>query len=75
MQTTKNVTVATLSEISCDRCKKTADVEDLEAQEYLTVAFCGGYTSIFGDGSKVQIDLCQDCVKATLGAFLRVTPP
>lgn len=74
MHTTKNVTVETISHIICDRCGATADVEDMEAQEYLKVDFCGGYTSVFGDGSKVQLDLCQNCVKDTLGDFLRVAP-
>ena len=31
------------------------------------------YGSIFGDGSKVEVDLCQQCLQATLGHWLRVS--
>jgi hypothetical protein len=32
----------------------------------------GGYSSIFGDGNSVSIDLCQGCLKQNLGPWLRV---
>lgn len=30
----------------------------------------GGYSSIFGDGVIVRLDLCQYCVKKLLGEYL-----
>lgn len=61
---------------TCDRCHRrvTADGNDFEWQERLSVAFQGGYGSIFGDGATVSVDLCQQCVRETLGAWLRITP-
>jgi hypothetical protein len=74
MQTKKIISVEAVSHVICDRCGSTADVEDMEAQEYLHVNFTGGYSSVFGDGSEVRLDLCQNCVRDTLGGLLRVTP-
>lgn len=61
---------------TCDRCQRrmTPEVGDFEWHERLSIAFEGGYGSIFGDGSKVRLDLCQRCVRETLGAWLRVAP-
>lgn len=63
---------------TCDRCQRrmTPGDDDLwEWGEKLSVSFHGGYGSIFGDGNKVEIDLCQQCVKETLGAWLRISQP
>lgn len=62
-------------EISCDVCKRTDPVDDLEAGEYLSIAFTGGYGSVFGDGSQVHADVCQRCLKERLGSALTITPP
>ena len=37
-----------------------------------SIGLDAGYGSIFGDGNRVEIDLCQTCVQDTLGAWLRV---
>ncbi|WP_321871964.1 hypothetical protein [Paraburkholderia tropica] len=59
---------------TCDRCQRRMTPDDLfEWQEKLSVSFHGGYGSVFGDGHKVEIDLCQQCVKETLGAWLRIS--
>lgn len=29
---------------------------------------------MFGDGSTISVDLCQDCVQQVLGEWLRITP-
>lgn len=62
---------------TCDRCQRRMTPADADFgwQERLSIAFEGGYGSIFGDGSKVSLDLCQQCVRDTLGAWLRITPP
>jgi hypothetical protein len=61
---------------TCDRCQRrmTPEDGDFEWQERLSIAFQGGYGSVFGDGKKVRLDLCQQCVSETLGTWLRITP-
>lgn len=59
---------------TCDRCATKVGVEDMAHQEGHHIAFVGGYTSVFGDGVKVDCDLCQDCLKALIKDFCRVSP-
>jgi hypothetical protein len=61
---------------ACDRCQKrmTPDNHDSGGQERVSLSFRGGFGSIFGDGNEVIVDLCQQCGRDTLGAWLRVTP-
>jgi len=62
---------------TCDRCQRRLGITHDDAFEWyekLSIAYQGGYGSIFGDGAEVRIDLCQHCVKETLGAWLRITP-
>jgi len=72
----KTITQA-VSACTCDRCgrRMSPDSADLEWQERLSVAYRGGFGSIFGDGCEISIDLCQHCVRDTLGAWLRIEPP
>jgi len=57
---------------TCDRCQRRMTPEDHpDWEEKLSVAFSTGYDSIFGDRNEVEIDLCPQCVKETLGAWLR----
>lgn len=60
----------------CDRCGLEMDPEaiDGEWEERVSIVFRGGYFSEFGDGSLVEGDFCQRCVKELLGPWLRVTP-
>lgn len=64
-------------QLRCDRCGREAhsNGEDWEFSEFTSVDFTAGYASVFEDGHKVQIDLCQHCLKETLGQWLRVTDP
>lgn len=48
--------------------------QDCEHQERIAVRFRAGYDSVFGDGSLVEGDFCQHCIKELFGAWLRVTP-
>jgi hypothetical protein len=59
---------------TCDRCHRRMTPDDPGWHERLSVAFTGGFDSVFGDGCEVEIDLCQQCVKETLGAWLRISP-
>ncbi|WP_176380135.1 hypothetical protein [Paraburkholderia youngii] len=51
----------------------TPDDPDSEWHERVSIASRGGFHSIFGDGYTISIDLCQHCVRDTLGAWLRIT--
>lgn len=55
----------------CDRCTREAGHEDLEFAEFLSFANRGGYGSVFGDGSEIEIDLCQHCLKEVLGSWIK----
>ena len=78
-----NATEITKSEnrfigFTCDRCATVVDIEaDLrsvcEAQEALHIDFLGGYGSVFGDGYRVQCDLCQSCLHVLIKDFCRIT--
>ncbi|RYG37935.1 MAG: hypothetical protein EON93_02845 [Burkholderiales bacterium] len=62
-------------QICCDRCGRLADLGEVEFQESISIDTKAGYGSIFGDGNGLQVDLCQHCLKATLGPWLRVSSP
>ncbi len=47
----------------CDKCKKVFDIKDtMEIQEFHHIQFEGGFGSVFGDGERVECDLCQGCL-------------
>ena len=56
------------SQFFCDRCKKEV-TDDMERQETYRIRFNGGYGSVFGDGSQVDCDLCQQCLYELIGEF------
>ena len=58
--------------VKCDCCQREIKTDDhFEWQEILFIKIMGGYGSIFGDGTIVETQLCQYCVKKLLGEFLR----
>lgn len=64
--------VSVVDQIKCDRCGKEADRDELDFHAMTSIGFSAGYASIFGDGNRVEIDLCELCLKDTLGEWLRV---
>jgi hypothetical protein len=59
---------------TCDCCKKIIPVNDwIEMQEMLRWRMTGGFGSVFGDGAKISLDLCQACTKRLLGEFIQVS--
>jgi len=60
--------------IVCDVCKKEYSLEKnediTEAQEFYRMSFTGGYGSVFGDGAKMSLDICQHCLKEKLGQYM-----
>lgn len=74
----KRLTVESVNvvhELVCDRCGVVAPRNETEFFEFTSIGYVAGYGSIFGDGSRVEIDLCQSCLRDALGAWLRVKEP
>lgn len=64
-----------LWKVRCDKCMRSWCIDDgdeaiFEMQEFLHWENDCGYGSIFGDGSGIEIDLCQECVQDVLGPYL-----
>ena len=61
------------AELICDRCGRVVPASDIEERQgTLQLRFTGGCGPVFGDGSRVAVDLCRHRVKALLGAYCRV---
>ena len=67
--------VSVVDQIKCVRCGKVTQRNELDVHTMTSIDFHAGYASIFGDGNRVEIDLCEPCLKVTLGEWLRVRPP
>lgn len=64
------VTDQELVALECNRCKKRATPEDvIEWQEFMSWSNTGGYGSVWGDGSQVSVDLCQQCAYDLFSEF------
>lgn len=66
-----------VKELVCDRCGREAlcDDTDGEFHEFVSIESRAGYGSVFGAGNRVEIELCQHCIKDTLGSWIRITDP
>ena len=62
-------------QIRCYHCGLLTENGEVEFSEMTSICMKAGYGSIFGDGNLVEVDLCQHCLKLTLGQWLRVTDP
>lgn len=60
--------------VTCDRCgKKMCDDDPYGGYSNRTqIRFRAGYASLFGDGNKVEGDLCDQCLYELLGPYLRI---
>jgi len=63
--------------VICDRCgKRMSDDEPYEGYNNRTqIRFRAGYASLFGDGNKIEGDLCDNCLHDLLGPYLRIVEP
>jgi len=63
--------------VTCDRCgKQMSEDEPWSGYNNRTqIRFRAGYASLFGDGNKVEGDLCDQCLYDVLGRYLRVVEP
>lgn len=68
-------TVSVVHQIRCDRCGKEVERGEAGFGDMVSIGFDAGYDSIFGDGNRVEVDLCETCLRDTLGAWLRVKTP
>ena len=75
MQRTTVEPKTVVCEIVCDRCGKEAQRDDSAFGLTTPIGFLAGYASIFADGNRVEIDLCEPCLRDTLGTWLRITTP
>lgn len=64
-----------ISAKSCDRCCFHAEKDDPEFHEFLSIDRRVGFGSVFGDGNRLTLDLCQHCVKSLLNPWLSVSEP
>lgn len=63
--------------VVCDRCGKSMS-EDQPYEGYnnrTQIRFRAGYASLFGDGNKIEGDLCDACLYQLLGRYLRIVEP
>jgi len=64
--------VAYVCKTVCDRCGFEELSDQPSSFEMTAISFVAGYGSKFGDGSSVAIDLCETCLRETLGPWLRI---
>lgn len=62
-------------QIVCDRCDREVHRTESDFAQMSFIGFNAGRDSIFGHESRVEIDLCETCLRATLGTWLRVRTP
>jgi hypothetical protein len=67
--------VSFVHQIRCDRCGKEAERGEIGFTQMRPLSFEAGYDSVFGDGNRVELDLCEPCFRDALGAWLRVKTP
>jgi len=68
-------TVSVVHQNRCDRCGKEAERGEVDFLAMRSISFDAGYDSIVGDGNRVEVDLCESCLRDTLRAWLRVRTP
>ncbi|ACY32639.1 hypothetical protein [Comamonas thiooxydans] len=62
-----------LLSLQCDRCGNKFKAGSSEFEEFISIERNDtGEGSIFGHASSLQLDLCQYCLRDTLGEWLRV---
>lgn len=69
--------VKVLNTVVCDCCKTAYENDNSfkdtsEIEEFISIDNVNGYGSIFGDESRMKLDLCQYCVKKLLGNYIRI---
>lgn len=73
MKKTRIEPIEVVHSLCCDRCGGEARRHEAAFQEFMSIDQVAGYGSVFGDGNRVQLDLCPACLKALAGEWVRVT--
>ena len=67
---TQEVVEQVVSGFTCNKCGKEYTSEDIiEMQEAFVYENTGGYSSVFGDGNRYEIVLCQNCAYDLLADY------
>ncbi len=67
---TQDVPQQVIVALCCNRCHARVEADDVMAfQDAFSTVIDGGYASVWGDGTRVRIDLCAPCAKIVLGPF------
>ena len=74
MREMRQKSIQEVSALLCDRCGRKASAEEMEFGDFTCIEYVGAYNSIFGDGSHISLDICQYCLKETLGNWLKISP-
>lgn len=61
-----------LVEWTCSICKRDLMADHMESQEVFSFSQVGGYSSVFGDGATIYIDICQHCMMERLGEYCTI---
>ena len=65
---------AFVAQLRCDRCGVLAQYNvDDGFNNFVQIGFDAAWGSELGEGNRIDVDLCHACLKATLGAWLRVS--
>ncbi|QBQ95920.1 hypothetical protein [Paraburkholderia pallida] len=76
MREYRDKVIEELAVCTCDRCgRRMTPDEPAEWYERVSLGWRCGFDSIFGDGARVSLDLCQGCVRDTLGQWLCIDAP
>lgn len=75
MKNFKNITIKEIIKLTCDSCGEQATPSDYIFHEFITINKRCGYGSIHGDGSQLNIDLCQQCFADICGDSLKIIKP
>ncbi len=64
-----------VSQLQCDRCGAEAVHNEGDGfNNFIQISFDTSWGSAIGDGTRVDIDLCHNCLNDTLGPWLRLSP-
>ena len=61
--------------VQCDCCKKEYSKDDYEYHEIFRLDFVAGYASAFGDGKRIQCELCSTCLHTLVSPYCRSSEP
>ena len=71
----KKVTVELIEKITCDRCGREFTLDEFKCDEGFSFQDTGGFSSRFGDGTLISIDLCADCFYDMMKPYAKLKEP